>query len=402
MYKKLERKKVFRDPVYGYINVRYQLISDLIDSKAFQRLRRITHLSGVKMVFHGAEHSRFNHSLGVYNLANKLLDDNDTLNQYFDENQKMILMISALLHDIGHGPYSHAFERVFKLSHESYSSEIVLNDPEISFLLDSASVGLKENVSSVLLKKGLHPEIEQLISSQIDIDRLDYLMRDAYYTGANYGRLDLDRIVRMLDVKNRNIVYKEGAIHAIENYLVSRYHMYWQVYYHPVARSYEIMLEKIFLRIYDLIEHDKLIDEYTNLIKKVIENNLTLEEYLELDDFYVNAFIKKYAHHEDTILSQLCEAFLNRKLFEYVEFREENVSKIIEVVKRYKDNPYFIEEEVVSQKTYLIKDYDFKAEDILILTKNGTVKPIDKVSPIIKGLISSGIKTERKLYYKHE
>lgn len=402
MYKKLERKKVFRDPVYGYINVRYQLISDLIDSKAFQRLRRITHLSGVKMVFHGAEHSRFNHSLGVYNLAIKLLDENDVLNQYFDENQKMILMISALLHDIGHGPYSHAFERVFKLAHEAYGANIILNDPEISSLLDNAHKGLKESVSSVLLKTGKHPEIEQLVSSQIDIDRLDYLTRDAYYTGANYGRLDLDRIIRMMDVKDANIVYKEGAIHAIENYLVSRYHMYWQVYYHPVARSYEIMLEKIFLRIYDLIEQNKLNDEYTTLIKKVIENNVTLDEYLELDDFYVNAFIKRYAHHKDLILSELCSSFLNRKLFDYVEFTENNLTEISEVVKRYKDNPYFIEEEVVSQKTYLIKDYDIKAEDILILTKQQMVKRIDEVSPIIKGLVSSGIKTDRKLYFKHE
>ena len=402
MYKKLDQKKVFRDPVYGYINVRYQLISDLIDSKAFQRLRRITHLSGVKMVFHGAEHSRFNHSLGVYHLAIKLLDENDILNQYFDEHEKMILMISALLHDIGHGPYSHAFERVFKLAHEVYGANIILNDPEISSLLDNAHQGLKESVSSVLLKTGKHPEIEQLVSSQIDIDRLDYLSRDAYYTGANYGRLDLDRIIRMMAVKDKNIVYKEGAIHAIENYLVSRYHMYWQVYYHPVARSYEIMLEKIFLRIYDLIEQHKLNDEYTTLIKKVIENNVTLDEYLELDDFYVNAFIKKYAHHEDSILSELCSSFLNRKLFDYVEFTENNLTKISEIVQKYKDNPYFIEEEVVSQKTYLIKDYDIKAEDILILTKQQIVKRIDEVSPIIKGLISSGIKTERKLYFKHE
>lgn len=402
MYKKLDQKKVFRDPVYGYINVRYQLISDLIDSKAFQRLRRITHLSGVKMVFHGAEHSRFNHSLGVYHLAIKLLDENDILNQYFDEHEKMILMISALLHDIGHGPYSHAFERVFKLAHEVYGANIILNDPEISSLLDNAHKGLKESVSSVLLKTGKHPEIEQLVSSQIDIDRLDYLSRDAYYTGANYGRLDLDRIIRMMAVKDKNIVYKEGAIHAIENYLVSRYHMYWQVYYHPVARSYEIMLEKIFLRIYDLIEQNQLNDEYTTLIKKVIESNLTLDAYLELDDFYVNAFIKKYAHHEDAILSELCSSFLNRKLFNYLEFSESNLTKISEVVKRYKDNPYFIEEEVVSQKPYLIKDYDIKAEDILILTKEQAVKPIDEVSPIIKGLVSSGIKTERKLYFKHE
>ena len=237
------------------------------------------------------------------------------------------------------------------------------------------------------------------MSSQIDIDRLDYLTRDAYYTGANYGRLDLDRIIRMMAVKDNNIVYKEGAIHAIENYLVSRYHMYWQVYYHPVARSYEIMLEKIFLRIYDLIEQNKLNDEYTTLIKKVIESNVTLDAYLELDDFYVNAFIKKYAHHKDSILSELCSSFLNRKLFDYLEFKENNLTKISEVVKRYKDNPYFIEEEVVSQKTYLIKDYDIKAEDILILTKEQAVKPIDEVSPIIKGLVSSGIKNRKKVVF---
>ncbi|PKK87161.1 MAG: phosphohydrolase, partial [Tenericutes bacterium HGW-Tenericutes-8] len=271
MFEKLENKKVFRDPIYGYISVTYKVIADLIDTKEFQRLRRIRQLSGVSMVFHGAEHSRFSHSLGVYGLAYKALQDCDILKNKLSEYEQVLLLASALLHDVGHGPYSHAFEHVFMLGHEISSAKIIEGKTEINAVLKQANQALPKDIVSIILKMNKFKVVEQLISSQLDIDRMDYLERDAYHTGASYGRLDKDRILRMLDIKEDQVVFKEGAIHAIENYLMSRYHMYWQVYYHPVARSYEIMLEKIYKRILDLYKTHQLDDDdYATYLKDII------------------------------------------------------------------------------------------------------------------------------------
>ncbi len=397
MFKKLENKKVFADPLYGYISVEYKVISDLIDSRVFSRLRRISQLSGVKMVFHGAEHSRFNHSLGVYGLAIKLLEDNQILNKHFNEYDKVLFLCSALLHDIGHGPYSHAFERVFGLDHENLTTRFILEDKELSHILDDAHPLLKEDIVSIILKEGKHIIAEQLISSQLDLDRLDYLARDAYYTGAQYGQLDLNRIFRMLDIKDNKIVYKVGAMHAIENYLMSRYHMYWQVYYHPKARSHEVILEKIYERIYDLINENKLSCEDSKMFKEIIKKELDINIYYQLDDYFVNGAIKRYSNSDDLLLNRLCNMFLNRDLFDYVIVDEKTVK---EDIKKRINNKYFYHEDQISQLTYLKDKHDILSNQIFILTSNDQVLPIDEASLIIKGLVESGKKKERRIYYK--
>lgn len=400
MFLKLETKKVFRDPIYGYINVSHTLISELIDTKEFQRLRRIRQLSGVQMVFHGAEHSRFSHSLGVYALALKCLNEVDVLKEQLSPYEQMLFLTSALLHDVGHGPYSHAFEHVFMLGHEVSSTKIIEGNTEINQVLNKHHQDLSKDISSVLLKMNKFPIIEQLISSQLDVDRMDYLERDAYYTGASYGRLDKDRILRMLAIKDNQVVFKEGAIHAIENYLMSRYHMYWQVYYHPVARSYEIMLEKIYKRILDLYKTGKLEqDDYAIYLKDIIENGFNCEAYFELDDYYVNGLIKRFSHSDDEILRDLCLSFLKRKLFDYIEVNSNETEKMANLVYKRNLSEYHYKIDQVTQRTYLIEEFDILASNILILKKNGEVVSLDQVSPIIKGLSTSGIKTDRKLYY---
>lgn len=401
MIRKRDNKKVFRDPIYGYINVEYDFISDLIDSEEFQRLRRIRQLSGVSMVFHGAEHSRFSHSIGVYGLAYKVLQEQQEIRNYLNEYEQIVFLTAALLHDIGHGPYSHSFEHVFGLSHESYSANIILESNGIKSVLDSVGPNLKEDVASVILKQGKFKIIEQLISSQLDVDRMDYLERDSYFTGAKYGNIDKDRIIRMMTIKDDIVVFKEGAIHAIENYLISRYHMYWQVYYHPVARSYEIMLEQIYKRMLDLIKEKKLDDDYSMYLQNVITNESDIESYLELDDYYVNGLIKRYRHHEDSILSTLCNEFLDRKLFSYESIKEDKEPTIERIKSQVSNNPYFYKIDQVSQVTYLLNEFDIVINRINILMKTNEIMKLDQVSPIIKGLSVSGIKTDIKVFYRH-
>lgn len=384
-------KKVFRDPLYGYINIIDPLISELIDTKEFQRLRRISQLSGVKMVFHGAEHSRFNHSLGVYALACKVLENNEVIKNHFNAYERMLFLTSALLHDIGHGAYSHSFERVFHINHETMTSKILLGDTQIRQALDKYNKNLKHDISSIILKEAKFPIIESLISSQLDIDRLDYLLRDSYYTGMSYGKIDVDRIIRMMSIKDNKIVYKQGAIHAIENYLISRYHMYFQVYYHKAARNHEVILEKIYMRIQAI--KDTLDDSY--LVYLIEASYDDINSYLEIDDYYVNALIKRFSHHDDLILSQLCRRFLNRELFQFIEFdKDEEVEAII----NKQPSIYTYQLENVYQQTYK-KEFDV-VNQIFILNNNQQILPIEEVSDIVKGLIHSGNKTIRRLYYE--
>ena len=400
MFPKLERKKVFRDPLYGYIYVTEAVISELIDTKEFQRLRRIRQLSGVSMVFHGAEHSRFSHSLGVYSLAVMVLAEVDILKQRLSEYEQIVFLSAALLHDVGHGPYSHAFEHVFKVKHEKSTADIITGRTEIHDILNKYNESLAKDIASVILKTGKFPIIEQLISSQLDVDRMDYLERDAFHTGAAYGRLDRDRIIRMLTIHENKVVFKEGAVHAIENYLMSRYHMYWQVYYHPVARSYEVMLESIYKRILDLIKSHQLNDEYADYLKIIIENGFEEEAYFELDDYYVNGLIKRFSHCNDLILNELCNEFLTRKLFKYVSINSNQDQIFKDVVDNRHLTPYEYKIDYISQATYLIDEFDIAVSKILILSKEGELKTLDQISPIIRGLSTSGIKTDQKLYYR--
>lgn len=384
-------QKIFRDPLYGHIKVNHEFILQLIDSKEFQRLRRISHLSGVKMVFHGAEHSRFNHSLGVYGLALKVIEENESIKSHLSEYEKILLLCSALLHDVGHGAYSHSFERVFKINHEEMSVKIILGNTEIKTILDNYHPLLKEDISSVILKTGKHPIVESLITSQLDLDRLDYLQRDSFYTGVNYGKIDADRIIKMLTLIDGKVVYKEGALHAIENYLISRYHMYFQVYYHHAARNYEVILDKIYLRIKEMLQD--LTDPYLEYFKKMVLKK-DLEAFLEIDDYYVNALIKRFSHSNDKILSSLCNRFLNRELFHYIEIDDEvDVSRYL----NEETTIYSHQLEDVYQQTYKV---EFNViNTIFILNKKGQIKPIEEESDIVKGLISSGNKRVRRLYY---
>ncbi|MBE0700211.1 MAG: HD domain-containing protein [Acholeplasmataceae bacterium] len=398
--RKLEKQQVFKDPLYGYIHVDYALIKALINCSLFQRLRRVRQLSGVQMVFHGAEHSRFSHSLGVYEIANRFLAVPD-IQKAFHEREKLLFLVSALLHDIGHGAYSHAFEDVFGVNHETIGASLVVENQELRSILDQMDDTFASDVSSILLKKKKYPIIEQLISSQLDVDRLDYLERDAYFTGAAYGHIDLDRLIRVLHIKNGQIVFKLSGIHAIENYLIARYHMYWQVYYHPVSRAYEVNLEKIYMRVKHLLLEDYQFKGDVEPLRKVIENPSDLVSFLQLDDYYINGLIASFLNSEDRILKSLADDFLNRHIWGYLSDTPENKTTIEAIKKTYsaEELPFYTAYRTVANSKYK-DDEDAFGNEIYILLENQSISTLREQSQIIESLMHSGVKTDPKFFYR--
>ncbi len=402
-FNKLKRTKVFRDPIYGYINVDYEIIALLIDTYEFQRLRRIRQLSGVSMVFQTAEHSRFTHSLGAYELANLCLNGIENLKESLSEYEQLIFLISALLHDIGHGPYSHAFESVMKVSHEDMTVKLILGNTEINKVL-SLVPNLASDVASVIAHTGKYPLIESLISSQLDVDRMDYLSRDAYFTGATYGKIDFRRIIRSLKVIDNQLYLRASGVHSVESYIMARYHMYWQVYYHPVARSYELLLQSIYKRLFDLTSLNNKIDVNIEALINVIKNPDDLNSYILLDDSYVNGMIKQLTKSSDIILKDLALSFEKRYLYNYKEIiNEEDEIYIANIKSSIKEEylPYYYIETKVSQKAYLHIDSDVTdINDIKIIKEDGSILSLEEYSSIINGLILSADKSSKRVFYK--
>lgn len=215
-YKELQRPEVFNDSIYGYIYIHYDFIKQLINTSPMQRLRRIKQLSCVHIVFSCAEHSRFSHSLGVYELARRFLETkHNMLTNILDHRSKLLLLTTSLLHDVGHGSYSHIFEDIFATNHELKSSQIITEHHEIINILDQIDSNFKNDVASIIEKKNKYPLIEQLLTSQLDFDRLDYLKRDAYYAGVSYGCIDSERLIRNMEIDdiNNKIVFKKVVLY---------------------------------------------------------------------------------------------------------------------------------------------------------------------------------------------
>lgn len=411
--------KVFRDPIHGYVKVKHELIWKLIQTKEFQRLRRIHQLGGVFMVYHAAEHSRFSHSLGVYEVARRIISEVDSLREVLSEEEKLITLCAALLHDVGHGPYSHAFEMVFNTNHEKFTEEIILNQQtEINQVLESYEIGLAKKVANVIGKrcfaeKNCHEDchhlmINSIISSQLDADRLDYLQRDAYFSGATYGEIDLERIIRSFLVIDNKIAFKFTSMHAIENYLMSRYHMYWQVYYHPVGVSYEIILINIFKRVNQLIVNNYQFNNDINIIIKLINKTIGIKEYLELDEACLLQLIKVWCFEKDEVLSDLSNRFINRKLFKYVtchsqEVLDEKYDKIKEIFMRNNiDYHFYLHRDTIIKEAYQYYNDDNLNTDPILLLVNNELVEIAKLSHVVKGIKTVGAKTDYKLYYPIE
>jgi len=405
--KKLE-EKVFRDPVYGYIHVYDQLIWDLIQTKEVQRLRRIKQLGGTYMVFHTAEHSRFSHSLGVYEMARKIIRALMHRGTILSEEERLLVLSAALLHDLGHGPFSHSFESVFGVRHELFTEKIIIGNTEVNQVLESYCKGFATKVRDVINKSYPNPLIVSIISSQLDADRLDYLLRDAYFTGASYGEIDVDRILRTMRVVNNKIVYKVSGMHAIEDYLMSRYQMYWQVYLHSTGRSFDLVIQRMLHRVRELIFSSYKFKHPLGALKDLfLEEELSIETYLKFDDSILIYYISQFMDEDDEILHDLADRFINRRLFKEIHYTPSD-----EMDKKLKEVKECMIELGINPEYYLLTDYSMKTpydyyghkknclpDCIELLMRDGSIQEISEVSTIIKGIIAVKPKQEYKIYF---
>lgn len=405
---KLVEEKVFKDPVHRYVHVRDQVIWDLVSTKEFQRLRRIRQLGTTYLVFHGAEHSRFNHSLGVYEIVRRIVDDVFRGRPDWDEAERLVVLCAALLHDLGHGPFSHAFENVFHTDHEYYTRKILLGNTEVNEVLRKVSEDFPEKVAQVIEKTYPNELVVSLISSQIDADRMDYLQRDAYYTGVSYGHFDMERILRVMRPRNGKVVIKESGMHAVEDYIMSRYQMYLQIYFHPVSRSAEVILKHILKRAKDLYKSGYQFTIEPTHFKAFFENNISVDDYLALDEYLLLTYFQMWMKEKDSILSDLCRRFVNRKLFRYVDMNPEeeperfNQLKELVVAAGYDAEYYFYHDCTIDLP------YDFYEPGkesnrlpIFLEMKNGEIRELSQESFVVEA-IAGHIRTDHKVYFPKE
>lgn len=332
MKQPLSEEKVFKDPVHNYIHVQDTIIWRLINTMEFQRLRRIRQLGTSYLTFHGAEHSRFSHSLGVYEITRRIISqfERSGYKDWMPE-ERLLTLCAALLHDLGHGPFSHSIEEAFEMDHEDWTCRIILEDTEITAILRDVAEDFPGKVASVISKTYEHEIVVNLVSGPLDADRMDYLLRDAYYTGVNYGTIDIDRILRMLRPYDGRVVVKESGMHAIEDYLMSRYQMYWQVYFHPVTRSSEIILRQILRRAKELVQQQHAFRFMIEPLSDLFSGEVTVGQYLLLDEALMQTAFMQWTLEEDAILSDLCSRFIHRKLYKYVEMEHLDSDMIGEI-----------------------------------------------------------------------
>lgn len=400
----LQEEKVFKDPVHNYVHVQDRTIWDLINTSEFQRLRRIRQLGTSYFTFHGAEHSRFSHSLGVYEITRRIISQFER-NRYADwpEEEGLLALCAALLHDVGHGPFSHSIEEAFGMFHEDWTCRIILEDTEIHRVLARIDTGFPEKVASVIRKSYVSPIVVNLVSGPLDADRMDYLLRDAYFTGVNYGTFDLDRILRLLRPHKDRIVVKESGMHAVEHYLLSRYEMYWQVYFHPVTRSSEMLLRHIFKRAAELYREGFAFQFFLPPLTSLFEGTIGTADYLQLDEALVQTTFMQWRLEKDERLADLCERFMERKLYKYIETdqldkaTERRLSQVWAeagldpeydlMFDSPSDNPYDV---------YRVGDEPTQ-QHILLLDPYGRVMELSKKSDIVRSI--SGIRRGKHYIY---
>lgn len=404
VFEQLSEEKVFKDPVHRYIHVRDQLIWELIGTKEFQRLRRIRQLGTTFFTFHGAEHSRFNHSLGVYEITRRIIDVFQG-RPHWNNEERLLCLSAALLHDIGHGPFSHSFEKVFDSDHEEWTRQIIIGPTEINQVLTKVGVDFPKKVADVIEKTYSNKLVVSLISSQIDADRMDYLLRDAYYTGVSYGTFDMERILRVMRPTEDQVVIKQSGMHAVEDYIMSRYQMYWQVYFHPVTRSAEVILSKILKRAKELYLSGYAFKHEPLHFYSLFHEKMSIDDYLRLDEAVILYYFQIWQGEEDRILSDLCDRFLTRRLFKYVEFNPNLQMKewpvLYQLFQEIGINPdYYL---VIDSSSDLPYDFYRPGEEeerlpIHLLMPNGKLRELSRESDVVEA-ISGKKRTDHKLYF---
>jgi HD superfamily phosphohydrolase len=399
-------EKIYRDSVHNIIRLKTdtaegKLLVRLIDTKEFQRLRRIKQLGLALFTYQGAEHSRFTHSLGAMHLATRTLFKLQTTHNISDE-EIVSVRAAALLHDIGHGAFSHVLETILDFHHEDFTVEAVLSDEtEVGQTLNKFSSDVRQNVANIILGKFRPMALTQLVSSQLDVDRMDYLLRDSLMTGAKYGIFDLEWIIKSLEIDEENdrLFVSARGIYAVEDYLQARYYMFRQVYFHRTLRSAETVLRSLIKRALEVYANggNLFIAKNTAFEKVLRREKLSLKEHLELDDNDVMFHIKQWQNSDDEILSDLAKRFINRHLFSAFDLdmpddeRQDFLTKARQVVEnsRFNVEYYFAEDKAIDVPYYFYTKDEANPKN-LIYVEEGFSRPhireISEISAAVRGL----------------
>lgn len=395
-------RKIINDPVYGFITIDHPLILQLISHPVYQRLRNIHQMAFAYLVYPGAMHSRLHHSLGAYHLMCIALGELKSKGVEITDEEALGAKLAILLHDVGHGPFSHALENelIRNVQHETISLLLMQKlNKEFDNKLQTA----------IAIFTNKHPKkfLHQLVSGQLDVDRMDYLNRDSFFTGVAEGVIGYDRILKMLTVKDGELMVEEKAIYSIEKFLVSRRLMYWQVYLHKTVLAAEMMLVNIIHRAQKLIRDQVALHSVSADLDFFLQKadasatiNENLDAFCRLDDYDLMATIKKWSSHPDKILSLLCRSLVERKLLKvklqaapfdekFVNEQNEKASRLLAITNEEATN--FVFTGVTSNTIY-----DPADERINILFKDGTVKDISMVD---NALIHQHLNIPVKKYY---
>ena len=374
--------KIFNDPIYGFITIPNTLIFDLIEHKYFQRLRRITQMGLSYLVYPGAHHTRFHHAIGCMHLMQKAVQVLRYKGVNISDDEENALYIAILLHDIGHGPFSHAMEHsiVNGITHEEIS------------LLFMERLNEEFNGSLTLaikIFKGEHERqfLGQLISSQFDMDRADYLKRDSFYAGVAEGNINSERLITMLNVVDDTLVIEEKGIYSVEKFLVARRFMYWQVYLHKTGLVAEQLLIRVLKRAKELLNNDVELNASKPLLyflnNKITFENFdfnTLETFSKLDDFDVISALKTWQYHDDFVLRNLCEMIINRNLLKIkIKDKKFDTKKLKQHIKKITENKKISEQEAeyfVFEGEISNQAYQKNVQKINVLYKSGKIGDI--------------------------
>ena len=395
------KRKIINDPVYGFITINHPLIFSIIAHPYYQRLRRIQQMAMAQLVYPGAVHTRLHHSLGAYHLMSNAVIELRNKGVEITEEEDIAVKAAILLHDIGHGPFSHALEHVLiqTVHHEQLSLQIMH--------LMNEELGGQLNLAIEIFTDHYHkPFLHQLISGQLDVDRMDYLSRDSFYSGVSEGVIGYDRILKMLVVHNGQLMVEEKGIYSVEKFLVARRQMYWQVYLHKTVLAAEKMMVKILERVREiyskadtylvsLSELDFFLGEFNGQMDTV-----ALEKFCSLDDHDVMHAIKKWSLHPDKILSLLCTRFLNRELYKARIQSEPFEETFVQTKKEQAIKQFGISADEIDYLCFTGEAtntlYQTNDERINILFKDGTVKDISKID---NALIHQNLSAPVKKFY---
>jgi HD superfamily phosphohydrolase len=382
------KKKIFNDPVYGFISIPDEFIFDLIEHPYMQRLRRIMQLGMSHLVYPGALHTRFHHVLGAMHLMTLAITTIRRKGHEITPEEERAVLIAILLHDIGHGPFSHALEYdiVCGVSHEEISG----------FFIERLSAEFGEDLDHALLifkNKHSKPFLHQLVSSQLDMDRLDYLNRDSFYTGVSEGIIGSDRLIEMLNVHHGNLVLEEKGIYSIEKFIVARRLMYWQVYLHKTVVSAEFMLIHALRRAKQLVKEGKELFASPTLMY-FLKNDVrtenfkndpsVLDKFAALDDYDILGAIKVWQEHPDRVLSMLSKRLVNRDLFKIEISKDPFSPDRIRLEKEMVRNQFDLNDEEIEFFVYTDvlsnNAYNQHKQNINMLMKNGEIIDLSKAS----------------------